>query len=143
MSFEIKDHARAGGVNLDICEKNRDHLKSVVLLYSSAKERRLHSVSAMVKKDSLQYYGFIFAIIMLAWWVFGMVYTLGHTLFTSFLPYSVYNVLSYPIAGPFLLISETLLSGHTHLPFHLLLVLFLGFAAGIVFGLIKKLPKVL
>ena len=98
-------------------------------------------VSGKVKRRPLQYYGFIFAIIMFVWWLFGMAYTLGHTVFASFLPSSVYNILSYPIAGPFLLISETLLSGHIHLLYHLLLVLSLGILVGIVFSFLKKSSK--
>lgn len=95
-------------------------------------------MSGQVRPKSLQYYGLVFAVLLLAWWVTGLVYTLGHTVFIGLLSQSVYGVLSYPIAGPFLVISGYLLSGHVHLSYHVLLVIVLGFGAGNVFGLLKK-----
>lgn len=91
-----------------------------------------------IKQKSFQYYGFIFALLFLAWWVTGLVYILGHTLFVGLLPHPLYNALSYPIGGLFLVVSEYLLSGHIHLIYHLLLVILLGFGTGTVYGLLKK-----
>ncbi len=94
-------------------------------------------MTAWVKRKALLHYGLLFAVSLFTWWIAGMVYTLGHTLFIGLLPRSVYHTLSYSIAGPFLLISEYLLSGHIHFLYHVLLVMALGFGIGIVFGLLK------
>ncbi len=87
------------------------------------------------------FFGLLLAAIALAWWALGMVYTLGHTLFSGFLSPATYNALSYPVAGLFLLISEYWLSGYVNLIYHLVLVLGLGFSVGAVYGWLQRDPS--
>ncbi len=109
----------------------------MVLSLVFCKKERFAINKYQKKQKSLQHFGLLFAVILVTWWIIGMIYTLGHNLFTGLLPSSVYNVLSYPIAGPFLFISEYLLSGHIHLFYHILLAISLGFGIGIGYGLFK------
>ncbi len=94
-------------------------------------------MTAWVKRKAPMHCGLLFAMGSFTWWIVGMVYTLGHTLFTGLLPRPVYHALSYPIAGPFLLISEYLLSGHVRFLYHVVLAMALGFVIGVVFGLLR------
>lgn len=91
-----------------------------------------------LQQKSPLHYGLLFAVILFTWWLTGLIYTLGHTLFTGFLPQPVYNALGYVIAGPFILLSVYLLNTDTNLIYHVLLVAALGFGAGALFGFVQK-----
>ncbi len=95
-------------------------------------------MSVGVKPKSPVFFAFLLAAMALAWWALGMVYTLGHTVFSGFLSPATYNALSYPVAGLFLLISEYWLSGHVNLTYHLVLVLGLGFGVGLLYGWLQS-----
>lgn len=91
-----------------------------------------------IHQKTPMHYGLLFAVILFTWWITGLVYTLGHTLFTGLISQQAYNTLGYPIAGPFLLLSEYMLSPHTHIIFHVLIILAVGFGLGMLFGLLRK-----